>query len=58
MYEPDAQRELDYAHERLTTEPGLGRSLVEKQPRVATMAEHVTEIAKTFRSVPNETEFD
>jgi phosphatidylinositol alpha 1,6-mannosyltransferase len=40
LYEPDAQGKLDYALERLTTEPGLGRSLVEKQPRVAPMAEH------------------
>jgi glycosyltransferase involved in cell wall biosynthesis len=58
LYEPDAQGELDYALERLTTEPGLGRSLVEEQPRVATMAEHATEIAEIFRSIANETEFD
>jgi glycosyltransferase involved in cell wall biosynthesis len=57
LYEPDAQGELDYALERLTTEPGLGRSLVEKQHSVATMAEHATEIAKIFRSIANETEF-
>lgn len=56
LYEPDAQGELDYALERLTTEPGLERSLVEKQPNVATMAEHATEIAEIFRSIPNETE--
>lgn len=58
LYKPDAQGELDYALERLTTEPGLGRSLVEEQPRVATMAEHATEIAEIFRSIANETEFD
>ena len=57
LYEPDAQGELDYALERLTTEPGLGQSLVEEQPRVATMAEHATEIAEIFRSIANETEY-
>jgi hypothetical protein len=57
LYEPDTQGELDYALERLTTEPGLGRSLVEEQPNVATMAEHATEIAEIFRSIANKTEY-
>ena len=57
LYEPDAQGELDYALKRHETEPGLERSLIEKQPRVATMAEHATEIAEIFRSIANETEY-
>ena len=55
LYEPGTQGELDYALERLTTEPELGRRLVEERPRVAKVAEHVTEIAEIFRSIANET---
>jgi hypothetical protein len=55
LYEPDTQGELDYALERLTTRARA--NLVEEQPRVATMAEHATEIAEIFRSIANETEY-
>lgn len=54
LFDPDEPRELERCLTRLMRESGLARRLVEKQPRVKTMAEHAQQIGAIYRDVVND----